>query len=92
MDKFTEQAFINAEEAMKERMDEYWKDITSDDYKGVLIRAMLSAGPAESSRMVTALEQSAFCETMRKYEQFLVMGGFALGFGAGRKSMLEDAQ
>ena len=92
MDDFAKEAFTKAEhdELMKEC--DAWGNVSRDEKKIAMTASIVSVGTEEMSKLITLILKAGMDDVMHAYENALMMGGFSLGYKAGRESMLEDVK
>ena len=89
MDKFTQHAFMQAEMRDAEREANAWKDISVEDIRSTELAALIACGIKEAATLINTAKERGLENTLRSYATHMMMGGFSIGFKAGRKSMLE---
>lgn len=89
MDKFTQDAFNQAEEQRLEGEATAWSETTKSAKMAVITASLLVCFP-DIGKLLEYAMKNGLEGTLHKYEEHLIMGGFSVGYKAGQKSMLED--
>ena len=89
MDKFTQDAFNQAEEQRLEGEATAWSE-TDESAKAAVITAALVVCFPDIAKLLDYAMKNGLEDVLHKYEVHLIMGGFSFGYKAGQKSMLNN--
>ena len=90
MDKFVKDAFKKADDALTEKAAKAFAETMAHHEFGIKMNCCLCVGIKEMALLIKAVEDAGMKDVLKRYEGFLLSGGFKYGFDEGRKSMLKD--
>ena len=91
MDKFAQDAFKKAEQQRLDAEATAWSETGKGTKAAVLAAALMVCFP-DIVKLIEYAMKNGLTDTLHKYEEHLIMGGFSVGYKAGQKSMLEDGK
>lgn len=91
MDKFTQDAFNQAEKQRLEGEATAWSETATSAKSAVIAASLLVCFP-DIVKLIEYAQKNGHVDVLHKYEEHLIMGGFSVGYEAGQKSMLEDGK
>lgn len=90
MDKFTQDAFDKAKEAMDEAEAKAFEESEKSFNSLALELTAITMTGIEMVKLISLARDNGLMETLYRYAKFHRMAGFKSGFDAGRKVMLEQ--
>lgn len=89
MDKFTKDAFEQAQDKISELESEAWEAAQRENNIDALeMAAIVMAGAKDMLKIFSFAQDNGLTAVLKKYGAYCRMGGFKMGFKAGRESML----
>ena len=89
MDKFAQDAFKKAEQQRLDAEATAWCNVDKGAKASVILAAALASGH-DIVKVIDSVMKAGLEQALHEYENYLIMGGFSLGYKAGQKSMLNN--
>ena len=89
MDKFARDAFNKAEELRSNKEATAWCNVDKGAKASVILAAALASGH-DIVKIIDSVMKAGLEQALHEYENYLMMGGFSLGYKAGQQSMLNN--
>lgn len=91
MDKFTKDAFEQAQDRISELESEAWVAAQRENNIAALeVTAIVMSGAKDMAKIIRFAHDNGLTAVLKTYATYCRMGGFKMGFDAGRKVMLEQ--